>query len=197
MIFAAVAVSRSWGALLAGGVFIKIWGGSFLILQLGVFCFRINPLRRYMQVAAFTSLLNLLIGVPVLAFVIQTAYRWSNEQVENEPIVRCRKFDFRVQGDSEINQARQLMHQFAMDTHSDFEDPRPGLGVRATVQGSAAGSKFVLVSHDVPDKYQFSILHLAGGIPIRKGIRTDWCNSEQEVAAFNELHQRFASKWTQ
>ena len=196
LIFAAVAGSSSWGALLAGGVFIAIGCGCFLILQLGLFLFQIDPLRRFLMVAAFTSLLNLFLGVPVFGFLIQTTYRWSlNEQVVNEPVVRCTEFSFRVQSDSEINQARQLMHQFAMDNREHFEDPSPGLSVRAVIQRRSAGNKFVLVSNDVPDKYQLTVLHLGGGVPIRKGIRTDWCNSEKDIDAFNELRQRLSSKW--
>ena len=198
LIFATVAGSSSWGAILGGGFFMAVFGGAFLVLQLAVFCFRIDPLRRFLKIAAFTSVLNLLLGLPVLAFLIQSADRWSlNDQVENEPIVRCKKLEFRVQSDSEITQARQLMYQFAIDTHAHYEDSSSGLGVRATVQGTYAGSKFVLVSLDVPDKYLFTILHLGGGTPIRKGITTDYCNSEREVEAFDDLQQRFSSRWTQ
>jgi hypothetical protein len=71
-----VSASTSWEALLAGGIFIAFWGATFLVLQLSVLAIRVNPLRRFLRVAAVVSLVNLLVGVPVVALLFQTAYRW-------------------------------------------------------------------------------------------------------------------------
>jgi hypothetical protein len=77
LIVAAVSASSAWEAVIGGGVFIMIWGSIFLLLQTALFAIRVKPLGRFLKRAAVVSLLNLVIGVPAVAFLIQAASRWA------------------------------------------------------------------------------------------------------------------------
>ena len=77
LIVAAVNSSTSWEAVLAGWFFIAGWSGIFLVLQLAIFAIRVDPLRRFLTIAAITSFVNLIVGVPAVTFLFQVVYRWS------------------------------------------------------------------------------------------------------------------------
>lgn len=138
---------------------------------------------------------------PTIFFTIAIAATLAacTESERVDPIVTCDKFVFRVHNDEQILQARQLMHQFAMEMPGEFKDELPRWGVRSTIQLPMASSRFALVSHDgrYSDKYQFTMLHIAGGTPTRESNpgREGECTTDVIVSEFGKLRSVFLGKW--
>lgn len=118
---------------------------------------------------------------------------------KTDPVVRCAEFTFRVADDAQIKEARQLMHQAAIEMPGDFQDELPRWGVRSTISVPMSSSKFVLTSKDGPhrDRYQLTVLHIAGGTPTRTHNpgREGECTTEEIVSAFTKLRTKLLGRW--
>jgi hypothetical protein len=138
---------------------------------------------------------------PPIAFVIAAAAALTVAACDRkvDPLVTCDKFVFRVKSEEQIKQARQLMHQLAIDMPGDFSDELPRWGVRATIQVPMSSSRFVLSSNDGPyaDKYQFTVLHIAGGTPSLEHNpgREGECTTREIVSEFSKVRRAFLEKW--
>ena len=132
-------------------------------------------------------------------FVIAAALSAAACAKKVDPVVTCDKFMFRVETDEQIKQARQLMHELAIDMPGDFNDELPRWGVRATIRIPMSSSRFVLSSSDGPyaDKYQFTVLHIAGGTPSleRRPGREGECTTGAIVSEFSKVRRAFFEKW--
>ena len=91
------------------------------------------------------------------------------------------------------------MHQLAIDMPGEFSDEIPRWGVRATIQVPMTASEFILSSHDssYSNKYEFTVLHIAGGSPRREYNpgREGECTTKEIRSEFSKVRRAFLEKW--
>lgn len=86
-----------------------------------------------------------------------------------------------------------------MEMPGDFQDELPRWGVRSTISVPMSSSRFVLTSMDGRhwDKYQFTVLHIAGGTPTlaHNPGREGECTTDAIVSEFARLQVKFLGRW--
>lgn len=113
---------------------------------------------------------------------------------EEYPIIRCDTFNFTVDNDQEIIDARHLMYNLALEKRFEFRDVwvPSDKGIRLII--GRLPNEVVLTSSGGPwsNHKELTLIRLGGGIKKRKGITTNHCS---RISVFSELQQAFESRW--